>query len=288
MHASRLPSLTALIVACARGVVHVSAGARSPVDAVADRLVPLPIGVLMRAMQRAAGRHERLDRALRAGSLGLVDHVTLRTVAIDTVIVGCAERISQLVILGAGLDARAWRMAELANATVFEIDHPSTQTYKRARTTGARPRARRVTFVGVDFERDDLGARLEATGHDASLPTMWIWEGVTPYLTPEALGETLDVIGERSPPGSVLAMTYMTPDLVDGFRVLHPFVRPAFRLLGEPLEGLVEPSEATRVVRARGFEVEDDSGPPEWAARAGARRPSVVIAERLLVAAMAP
>ncbi|HSO38751.1 MAG TPA: SAM-dependent methyltransferase, partial [Labilithrix sp.] len=173
---------------------------------------------------------------------------------------------------------------QLAAATVFEIDHPSTQAYKRARTTGARSRAHKVTFVGGDFERDDLGARLAASGHEAGLPTMWIWEGVTPYLTPEALAGTLDVIGERSSPGSVLAMTYGTPDLVDGFRLLHPLVRPAFRLLGEPLEGLIETSAAMRLLRARGFEVEDDSGAPDWAARVGARRPPVVVAERLLVA----
>ena len=284
MRDSRLPSLTALVVACARGVANVSAGSKAPVDAIADRLVPAPIGALMRAAQRAAGRSVHLDRALRAGSLGLVDHVTLRTAAIDAVVVSCAERVAQLVILGAGLDARAWRMPQLAAATVFEIDHPSTQAYKRARTAGARSRARKVTFVGVDFERDDLGVRLAASGHDSALPTMWIWEGVTPYLTPEALAGTLDVIGERSSPGSVLAMTYGTPDLVDGFRLLHPLVRPAFRLLGEPLEGLIETSAAMRLLRARGFEVEDDSGAPDWAARVGARRPPVVVAERLLVA----
>lgn len=58
--------------------------------------------------------------------------------------------------------------------------------------------AREVVFVGVDFEKDDLDERLSNAGHDTSRATTWIWEGVTPYLTPLAIDATLAVAARRS------------------------------------------------------------------------------------------
>src|SRR5690606_25810776 len=142
----------------------------------------------------------------------LVDLMRARTVAIDEAIEDGVSRGSvQLVVLGAGLCARAWRMRSLADTIVFEVDHPATQSYKRARVDALEPKAREVRFVGVDFERDDLGAALEKAGHDASARTTWVWEGVTPYLTPAAIASTLDAVRARSAEGSTLVMTYGTP-----------------------------------------------------------------------------
>ncbi|WP_431934332.1 class I SAM-dependent methyltransferase [Micromonospora sp. RP3T] len=85
-----------------------------------------------------------------------------RTVAVDDAV---RERPGpQVVILGAGLDGRAWRMPELAGAAVFEVDQPASQRDKRDRT-GALPDA------------------LAAAGHRADMPTTWVWQGVVPYLT---------------------------------------------------------------------------------------------------------
>ena len=237
------------------------------------------------AAARTAGRLPRpLARALGVASLGLVDHVSLRARAIDAVVASAVEEgLRQLVVLGAGLDDRAWRLPELAQVIVFEVDHPATQAQKRRRARGA-PLARELCFVGVDFERDDLAVELEAAGHDAGSASLWIWEGVTPYLTPVATAATLDVVAARSASGSVLAMTYGTPELASFGRAVHRLVRPAFRLLGEPLEGLMEPDDAARLVLARGFFVEDDAGPLEWARRSGQAAPWNVIAEHLLVA----
>ncbi len=255
-------SLTATIVACAR--------AAADVDPIAERLVPRPLG---RAMRRLRG-----SRIVRMASLGLVTHLEHRTLRIDEVVEH--ERPTQLVVLGAGLDARAWRMEALAGAAVFEVDHPATQATKRARIGDAGPRAREVRFVGVDFERDDLGERLGASGHDARALTTWIWEGVTPYLTLEAIGATLDVVAARSAAGSVLVMTYVTHELGGVPPALRVAVGPAFRILGEPLRGLLAPEEAAALVEARGMVVEDD----EDVAERAARRPAWAIAERVLVA----
>lgn len=189
-----------------------------------------------------------------------------------------------MVVLGAGLDARAYRMGALAEAVVFEVDHPATQAFKRERA-GRLPRvAREVRFVGVDFERDDLGERLGASGHDPTRPTTWIWEGVTPYLTEDAVDATLGVVEARSAEGGALVMTYGTPDLESVPRAFRPLVLPAFRLLGEGLRGLVTRERAHALVRAHGFDVTADEGMGELARRYGMREPHLVIPERVLVA----
>ncbi|BAW06442.1 class I SAM-dependent methyltransferase [Nocardia seriolae] len=132
-----------------------------------------------------------------------------RTVAIDAAV---RERSDpQPVILGAGLDARAWRMPELAGIAVFEVDHPASQAEKRERL-GERKALADIHFVPVDFGKDSLGAALIAAGHDETRPTTWIWEGVVPYLTPAEVAETVTEVAKRSPASSRLIITYPTPD----------------------------------------------------------------------------
>lgn len=133
-----------------------------------------------------------------------------RTIVIDDAVREAAN--PHVVVLGAGLDTRAWRMPELAGATVFEVDHPASQGDKRTRAEGLEPVAKSLTYVPVDFGRDALGPDLEAAGHDARLPTTWIWEGVLPYLTTAEVNSTLAVVAERSAVGSRVIATYPVPN----------------------------------------------------------------------------
>ncbi|GAB3206076.1 class I SAM-dependent methyltransferase [Nocardia tengchongensis] len=135
--------------------------------------------------------------------------LAVRTIAIDDAIRAAAN--PQLVILGAGLDARAWRMPELSATTVFEVDHPASQAEKRDRLGDRRPVAD-IHFVPVDFAEDSVTATLAAAGHDDSRPTTWIWEGVVPYLTPAEVAETLSALVTRSAPARRLVLTYPTPN----------------------------------------------------------------------------
>ena len=121
------------------------------------------------------------------------------------------DGVDQLVVLGAGLDGRAWRLAWLGG-----VDRASRWTIPARRRSSARRRAvyrwpaRSVRFVSVDFATQRLADRLAET-HDPARRTFWIWEGVTPYLPPEAIDATLADVAERSHSGSVLAATYGTP-----------------------------------------------------------------------------
>ncbi len=272
------PSLTAAAVALAR---------RDPVP---ERDLPWPLSPALVAWgtlgQRAPALRRALEPAVRSASFGLVDHIELRTAAIDAAVAeAVAAGARQLVVLGAGLDARAWRLPGLAEVTVFEVDHPATQAGKRTLVEGRRPSAAAVVFIDVDFERQRLGDRLGAAGHRPSERTAWIWEGVTPYLSPEARRATLGEVGRASAPGSVLSLTYMTPEIVP-MPGLRSLARRAFGWIGEPLLGGVTPQGLGAELVSAGFVRRTDSSSIDWATRHGgsALRARLFGCERLAVA----
>jgi methyltransferase (TIGR00027 family) len=174
---------------------------------------------LLREVERGAVLRARSDTApkawrdriefemLRANAEVMVP----RTVAIDDAV---SERpAAQVVILGAGLDGRAWRLRGLATVDAFEVDHPASQRDKRDRVGELQPLARSLRFVPVDFTGDDLDGALAAAGHDTSAATTWVWEGVVPYLTPAAVDATARVVSRRSAPGSRLVVNYQAPGM---------------------------------------------------------------------------
>jgi len=277
------PSLTALAVAVARGI----GTAPDHVDPVAPALVPAPLGRAL-AWVGAPRTPAVVRDALRVATLGLVDHVSLRRAAIDEALArALAAGVRQLVVLGAGLDGRAWRLPALREVTVLEVDHPATQAGKRRRVAGRTPLAADVRFVAVDFERDDLGQRLAEHGHAIDQPTAWIWEGVTPYLHPPAIEATLTAVGERSAVGSRLLATYAVPELVPwNVPGLPNLTEAAFAVLGEPLHGAMTTEELAARLAAHGFVLVEDTSNRDWARRhrGSARMATLFSAERLAVA----
>jgi methyltransferase (TIGR00027 family) len=265
-------------VTFARALAHAGwTDARGFADPTARQLLPPAwVAKLDALMARGGGRWRR---ALKR----MADLLALRTMAIDAAardaVAGGAR---QLVILGAGLDGRAFRMPELADTDVFEVDHPATQATKRARAAALPVKARSLQFVAVDFERDALADRLAAAGHRPGEPTVWIWEGVVMYLRDEAVRATLAAIAARSARGSTLAVQYNTRQGVDLCS------RMLLRLLGEPQVGLRSPQQMAAELTAAGFRVAADSGTADWASRflatapasnAG-RRARLVVAQR--------
>jgi methyltransferase (TIGR00027 family) len=187
--------------------------------------------------------------------------VALRTRALDDAWHASHQRGSrQLVILGAGLDGRAFRLEDLSDVIVFEVDHPSTQSLKRERIKTLNSRAREHRFVPVDFERDSLFEELRAAGQSPGVMTFWLWEGVTTYLTAAAQQVTLDAVAALSAPGSRIAMTYIEPG--GGSGVSH-----MMRLFGEPHIGLMTRATAAERLARAGLRVIDDTGVDEWRRR---------------------
>lgn len=267
------PSLTAAAVSVARGVGVPGL----PRDAWASRLLPTPLSAVVGFAQSPMARS-----ALRVASLGIVDHIALRTAALDAALL---EHVcEQLVILGAGLDARALRLPELADVPVFEVDHPDTQRGKQRALRDVPPG---FHFVGVDFAQDDLALALEQAGHDATRSTFFLWEGVTMYLPPAAARATMRVVDERAAAGSAIGFTYMVPEVLPGLPpALAGVVALGFRALGEELVGAMSEEHARALVEAVNFVVDSDSSNQEWARDFG-RSPGPAVlfrGERLLVA----
>ena len=174
------------------------------------------------------------DRMTYEFLTGTADILATRTVVIDDAV--RAGRHPQVVLLGAGLDARAWRMPELADATVFEVDQPASQRDKKERVAGLEPAAKSVVFVPVEFGRDSLRDALVAAGHDPAVPTTWIWEGVLPYLTQAQVMSTLTEVAACSAPGSRIAVTYSTKNRLNGAALLLLKVVCAIARRQNPLE----------------------------------------------------
>jgi methyltransferase (TIGR00027 family) len=184
-----------------------------------------------------------------------------RTIAIDDAVRAGAD--PQLVILGAGLDDRAWRMPELAGVDVFEVDHPATQADKRERARSLAPVSRSLRYVPVDFGRDALGPALATAGHDESLRTTWVWEGVVPYLTPAEVETTVAALAALSAPGSRLVVNYQAPSrraaigrvVAKGLATLSRRPNP---FAGEPRRSAWMPDSLRALLTPAGLRVTND------------------------------
>ncbi|MFL6088701.1 MAG: class I SAM-dependent methyltransferase [Aeromicrobium sp.] len=176
--------------------------------------------------------------------------VAARTQAIDDVVRSAS--FDQVVLLGAGLDGRGYRLDTLADAIVYEVDHPDSQARKRERARRLRPVGREIRFVAVDFASDDLNDALTAAGHDPGLSTVWVWEGVVMYLDVPTIEVTLDVIAQRSAPGSRIALLYTSRS-----PMVH-VVNLLVKRLGEPFRSSFRPVSMRRLLGRYGFGVDDD------------------------------
>jgi methyltransferase (TIGR00027 family) len=185
-----------------------------------------------------------------------------RTISIDDAIRNHAA--GQLVILGAGLDARAWRMSELAWATVFEVDHPASQQDKLRRIGGLAPTARRVVAVAIDLASERLGPTLERAGFDPQAVTTWVWEGVVPYLTADEVRATVAQVAELSAPASQLVVNYQTKSVPTtvmrvAMRLVLRVSRQHDPLAGEPWRSRWRPDRMRSMLSDNGFDVTSDS-----------------------------
>ncbi len=192
----------------------------------------------------------------------------MRTRYIDDVVTGLVEGgTTQVVILGAGLDTRAFRLPVLAGATVLELDLPGTQQYKVERLRGVPALAAEVRFIPTDFTTEPLGDVLGAAGLDRTNPVLFVWEGVTQYLPEAAVRSTLACIG-ASVPGSALVFTYVRRGIVDGsaWDGWSDGQRPRLDA-SEPWIFGLEPGEVPGLLDSYGLSLVDDVGEAEFRSR---------------------
>ena len=161
--------------------------------------------------------------------------IAVRTAFIDER-VSRATDITQVVLLGAGFDTRAARLAR-EGLRFFEVDHPDTQREKRTglQALSGYPVAA-ASYVNCDFEAEDFVDRLVASGFRADLPALFVWEGVTPYLSEAAVRGTLRRLASATHERSVVIFDHVRKKIVAGSAREQDLESRAFvEGLGEPL-----------------------------------------------------
>jgi methyltransferase (TIGR00027 family) len=179
--------------------------------------------------------------------------------------------IRQIVILGAGLDTFALRNPHGARQIhIYEVDHPATQAWKRQRLAEAQiALPPQLSLVPVDFERDDVGEKLVASGFQRDSPAFFTWLGVVPYLTEDAIGRTLDYTSSIR--NSEIVFDYMEPPeaFSEELRQLEAERAERLEKIDERSVSRFEPSRIAAILRAHGFCVIDDISFQEIASRFG-------------------
>ena len=124
---------------------------------------------------------------------GLHEHLIARTRFVDDLIrTSAADGVEQYVILGAGYDSRAHRLDLPSSLKIFEVDQDEIQERKRLKLPKGLPNSEQVLYVTVDFTHQSLSQQLLAAGFDVTKSTVFTLEGVSQYITKEALVSTLD------------------------------------------------------------------------------------------------
>jgi methyltransferase (TIGR00027 family) len=226
---------------------------------------------LARLATLPAGR-QIAERLLDRASPGARAAGVARTKWIDDEATGALQTAGQLVLLGAGFDMRAFRLLSAEHARTFELDHPGTSLSKQAILKSARRGLpERIRYIGIDFNRQSIAEVLLDAGFDNSRPACLIWEGVTNYLTAEAVDRTLRQIGETAAEGSILLFTYIdravlaSPEKFFGARRLIERLRS----YGEPWTFGLDPGEVGSYLATRSFELLKDVGVSDVWQRAG-------------------
>jgi methyltransferase (TIGR00027 family) len=192
---------------------------------------------------------------------GVRPTVIARTRLIDATIAEIVDATPQVVILGAGLDTRAWRLPALDGAIVFEVDHPDTQRRKQALLRRRHLDVARVRFIPTDFNLGRLEKAMTDAGFDRTLPTLFLWEGTTNYLEAVAVDATLRWCA-RAAAGSQLIFTYINDDvLVDPARYVGAErVFSTLRRADEPMTFGLAPADLAEYLAARGLQLVSDVG----------------------------
>jgi methyltransferase (TIGR00027 family) len=193
-------------------------------------------------------------------SIGRLIATARSRIAEDALSRAVERGVRQIVILGAGLDTFALRNPHRAlEIRIYEVDHPATQAGKLERLARAQIALPPwLILVPVDFERDDVGAKLAVAGFQQNSPAFFTWLGVVPYLTQDAIGRTLAYMSSIQ--NSEVVFDYMQPPeaFSEELRQIEKARAEQLEKIGERSDTRFEPAGIAAILRLHGFcDVED-------------------------------
>lgn len=175
--------------------------------------------------------------------------------------------IQQYVILGAGMDTFAYRYPEmLEHLQVFEVDHPSTQAFKRNRIAdlGWKESAK-LQFVPIDFTKESLAIALTRSSYNPQAPSFFSWLGVTHYLPHEAVFATLRSIVDIAPVGSIVVFDYYDTDAFVPEKAAKrvQVILKSTRQIGEPVNSGFDPTTIASNLSGLGLRLVENLDPSD-------------------------
>ena len=243
------------------------AGRRLVDDDLAELFLPASLRWLVAATRWGPARRLMIRGSEFTGP-GLWVNMACRKHFIDDRLKEALDDIDAVVILGAGLDTRAYRLTRQVRMPVFEVDLPVNIAMKAKtvrRVLGQPPLS--VRLVALDFEQDDLLTALAEHGYRTDYRAFFVCEGVTQYLTEDGVRRTLEGL-RAAAPGSRLVFTYVRRDFIDGSnrygsRTLYRNTRQRHQLWRFGLE----PDEVAGFIADYGWRLVEQAGPDEFVQR---------------------
>jgi methyltransferase (TIGR00027 family) len=172
----------------------------------------------------------------------------------DELALAVRRGVTQFVVLGAGLDTFAYRNP-YANLRVFEVDHPATQEWKRQRLAAeniAIPDS--VTYAAIDFNTQTLADGLHAANFQADKPAFFSWLGVTMYLEPQTVLDTLRLVHTMSPENGIVFDYTVPRHLLNTVgKLILDAIMNRVAAAGEPFRGFFVPSELSAALSQIGY-----------------------------------
>jgi methyltransferase (TIGR00027 family) len=238
-------------------------GRRLVDDDLAARFLPAPTRWLVSATPPKLMRRLMMAAMNRDGP-GLWANMTCRKRYMADKVTAALDDIDAVVVLGAGLDTLAYRLARKTQIPIFEVDQPVNIERKAEavrRVLGELPSS--VRLVPLDFERDDVLTVLAGRGYRADYRTFFIWEAVTQYLTADAVHATLESLRPAAS-GSRLVFTYVRRDFIDGvnFYGAEQLYR-RFRQRQQLWRFGLQPEEVAAFLDGHGWRLVEQLGPDD-------------------------
>ena len=197
---------------------------------------------------------------------GFHEHMVSRTKFIDDLVKDSVHKgAEQYVILGAGYDTRAHRLNLHNKTKVFEVDQAEVQIRKRSKIPKELSNLENITYVDVDFNHQSLKSRLLKAGFDQSKSTVFTLEGVSQYVTKNALEKTIKELSELSQQANAIFYMSYVSDLIDknpeacfGKGYLNPekkidLILKGAAKVGEPWISLYDEKEIEKMLFQYGF-----------------------------------
>jgi methyltransferase (TIGR00027 family) len=236
-------------------------GRRLVDDDLAARFLPAPTRWLVTATPPTLMRRLAMSAMEREGP-GLWASMTCRKRYIADKVSESLDDIDAVVVLGAGFDTLAYRLARKTRIPIFEVDQPVNIARKTAavrRALGEQPVS--VRLVPLDFEHDDVLDVLTGHGYRPDSRTFFVWEAVTQYLSAEAVHATLNRLRQATS-GSRLVFTYVRKDFIDGINLYGAdTLYRRFRQRQQLWQFGMPPHEVAAFLAGHGWQLAEQAGP---------------------------